>query len=47
MLIASSSNLTQVVDGEMIGRVRTHVQLADAEIDRVCASRDGSRQRLT
>ena len=47
MLIASSSNLTQVVDGEMIGRVRTHVQLADAEIDRVCSSLDGSRQRLT
>ena len=42
MLIAGSSNLTQIVDSKMIGRMRTHVQLTDSEINRVGSSLNGS-----
>ena len=40
------SDFAQVVDGEMIGRVRPHIQLSDTEINRVGTSLDGRCQRV-
>ena len=44
MFGARGGNLPQVVDGEMIGRMRPHVELTDAEINRVGTGLDGCRQ---
>ena len=38
MFLTGSGNLSQVVDGEVVGRVRTHVQLLHSEIHR-CSPR--------
>ena len=44
VFVADSSNLLQVVNGEVVGGVRSHVELSDAEVHRVGTSLDGCRQ---
>ena len=41
---ADAHNLRKVFLSEIVGRMRTHVQMADAEIDRVGSSLDGGHQ---
>ena len=46
VLLARQRNDLQVVDGEVIGRVRPHVQLSDAEIHRAGTGLNGCCQRV-
>ena len=40
-------DVSQIVYGEMVGRVRTHIQLLNAEIDASCPCLEGCSQRLS
>ena len=45
--IALAGDITEIVDGERRGRVRSHVQFLNAEIDTVGSSLNGCCQRLS
>ena len=45
-LVARCGNLAQVVNGEVVGRVRAHVQLLHSEIYRPCTSLQRCCQRV-
>ena len=47
MLRAGRGDVAQVIDGEMIGRVRPHIELSDTEINGVRARLYGCGKRLT
>ena len=46
LCLARPGNLLEVVDGEVVGRVRPHIQSADTEVDGVGSGMDGGGQRL-
>ena len=46
LCLARPGNLLEVVDGEVVGRVGTHIQLPDAEVHGVGSGMDGGCQRL-
>ena len=47
VLLALRGNLLEVGDGEGVGGMGTHIELADAEIDGVGTRLNGGHQRLT
>ena len=47
MLLASASDVVEVFESEMIGRMGAHIQLSDTKINGVCSCLHGCNEALS